>query len=241
VARRGRGNAPLNTRRSRGLALPLTLAVLGVSLILVAQLPLDPGPSTPSLPPIPTPVAVESPTPAPSLAPSETPPPTPVPTPIPETWVITQLQVESVNINVAVQPLPAGQPLGTCCAFLLARSEQPGRGTNAYIAGHALLPLLKGLWNVQIGAEVRVLMSDGAVLRYRVTEVRPNVSCPDPNAPPMTATPPLALQYAPPGCVEGARWTAPTAHEQLTLQTSQGFNRNWGELIVIALPIAEPA
>lgn len=241
MARRGRGNAPLNTRRSRGLALPLTLAVLGVSLILVAQLPLDPGPSTPSLPPIPTPVAVESPTPAPSLAPSETPPPTPVPTPIPETWVITQLQVESVNINVAVQPLPAGQPLGTCCAFLLARSEQPGRGTNAYIAGHALLPLLKGLWNVQIGAEVRVLMSDGAVLRYRVTEVRPNVSCPDPNAPPMTATPPLALQYAPPGCVEGARWTAPTAHEQLTLQTSQGFNRNWGELIVIALPIAEPA
>jgi hypothetical protein len=209
-------------------------------LILVGQLPLDPGPPTSSLPPIPTPVAATArPTPAPSLAPSETPQPTPVPTPIPADWVITQLQVESVGVNVAVQALPAGQPLGTCCAYLLARSEQPGRGTNAYIAGHALLPLLKGLWNVQVGAEVRVLMSDGAVLRYRVTEVRPNVSCPDPNAPPMTITPPLALQYAPPGCVEGASWTAPTDHEQLTMQTSQGFNRNWGELIVIALPIIE--
>jgi hypothetical protein len=215
--------------------------VLGVALILVGQLPLDEGTAGPSLAPIPTPVeATPTPTPEPSLAPSETPPPTPVPTPIPADWVATQLQVASVNVNVAIQALPAGQPLGTCCAYLLARSEQPGRGTNTYIAGHALLPLLKGLWNVQLGAEVQVLMSDGAVLRYRVTEVRPNVSCPDPGAPPMTVTPPLALQYAPPGCVEGARWTAPTDHEQLTLQTSQGFNRNWGELIVIALPIEEP-
>lgn len=215
--------------------------MLGVALILVGQLPLDEGTAGPSLAPIPTPVeATPTPTPEPSLAPSETPPPTPVPTPIPADWVATQLQVASVNVNVAIQALPAGQPLGTCCAYLLARSEQPGRGTNTYIAGHALLPLLKGLWNVQLGAEVQVLMSDGAVLRYRVTEVRPNVSCPDPGAPPMTVTPPLALQYAPPGCVEGARWTAPTDHEQLTLQTSQGFNRNWGELIVIALPIEEP-
>ena len=213
--------------------------MLGVALILVGQLPLDQDP-TPSLPPIPTPVAATAtPTPEASIGPSAT--PTPVPTPIPSNWVATQLQIESVGINVAVQRLPASQPLGTCCAFLLPRTSDPGRGTNSYIAGHALLPLLKGLWNVQVGAEVRVLMSDGAVLLYRVTEVRPNVSCPDPNAPPMTVTPPLALQLAPPGCTEGARWTAPTDHEQLTLQTSQGFNRNWGELIVIALPIAEPS
>jgi hypothetical protein len=217
--------------------------VLGVALILVGQLPLDDSP-TPSLPPIatPTPVAAtesQSASLEPSVAPSEAPSATPVPTPIPEDWVITQLQVESVGVNVAVQSIGPGEPLGHCCAFLLSRSSQPGRGTNSYIAGHALLTILKGLWNVQIGAEVRVLMSDGAVLHYRVTEVRPNVSCPDPNAEPMTATPPLALQLAPPGCVEGARWTAPTDHEQLTLQTSQGFNRNWGELIVIALPIED--
>jgi hypothetical protein len=173
-----------------------------------------------------------------SVAPSAS--ATPVPTAIPADWVATQLQVESVGINVAVQRLPSSQPLGTCCAFLLPNTSDPGRGTNSYIAGHALNTLLKGLWNVQLGAEVRVLMSDGAVLRYRVTEIRPNVSCPDPDQPPMTVTPPLALQHAPPGCIEGARWTAPTDHEQLTLQTSQGFNRNWGELVVIALPIEEP-
>ena len=35
----------------------------------------------------------------------------------------------------------------------------------------------------------------------------------------------------------GAAWTQPTDHERLTLQTSQGYNRNWGELIVVAKPI----
>ena len=31
-------------------------------------------------------------------------------------------------------------------------------------------------------------------------------------------------------------WSAPTDHERLTLQTSQGYNRNWGEFIVVAEP-----
>ncbi|HEX5879632.1 MAG TPA: hypothetical protein VF468_15160, partial [Actinomycetota bacterium] len=88
--------------------------MLGVALILVGQLPLDETP-TPSLPPIPTPVAATAtPTPEASIGPSAT--PTPVPTPIPSDWVATQLQIESVGINVAVQRLPASQPLGTCCA-----------------------------------------------------------------------------------------------------------------------------
>ena len=95
------------------------------------------------------------------------------------------------------------------------------------------------LWNVQLGAEVRVLMSDGKVLVYRVTEIHPNVACPDTRAKPMSywTTPPLALQYAPTDCREGAFWSAPTDHERLTLQTSQGYNRNWGEFIVIAEPV----
>ena len=45
------------------------------------------------------------------------------------------------------------------------------------------------LWNVQLGAEVRVRMSDGKVLVYRVTEVHANVSCPD-TEPPMDPNPP---------------------------------------------------
>ena len=31
-------------------------------------------------------------------------------------------------------------------------------------------------------------------------------------------------------------WTLPTPTERLTLQTSQGFNRNYGELVIIAEP-----
>ncbi len=68
-------------------------------------------------------------------------------------------------------------------AFILRRGSQPGRGTNSYMFGHALLDLFKPLWNVQLGARVKVLMSDGAVLRYVVTEVHPNVACPDDNPP----------------------------------------------------------
>ena len=229
----------MNSRRSRGLVLPLTLAVLGIALILVGQLPLDETP-LPSLAPIATPSPVaETETPSAVSSPTEgatTAQPTPEPTPIPATWVATQIQVESVGVNVQVVRLQPGEPLGDCCAYLLPNTSDPGHGTNSYIAAHALLPLFKGLWNVHIGAEVRVLMSDGQVLHYRVTEVHPNVSCPDADADPMP-DPPLALLYAPPGCDDGGRWTAATDHERLTLQTSQGYNRNWGELVVVALPI----
>jgi hypothetical protein len=74
------------------------------------------------------------------------------------------------------------------------------------------------------------------VLHYVVTEIHPNESCPDERAAPMP-NPPLALQYPPPGTCPGARWALPTDYERLTLQTSQGFNRNWGELVVVAEPI----
>jgi hypothetical protein len=216
----------LNGRRARGLALPLTLALLGVVLIMAGQLPLDEG-ARPSLAPIATPTPV---------AETRTPGSSPQFTPIPSDWVATQIQIESVGVNVQVVRLAPAEPLGDCCAYLLAQTADPGRGTNSYIAAHALGPLFIGLWNVQLGAEVRVLMSDGQVLHYRVTEVHPNVSCPDPDAEPMPS-PPLDLLYAGPGCEEGGRWTAATDHERLTLQTSQGFNRNWGELVVVALPI----
>ena len=95
--------------------------------------------------------------------------------------------------------------------------------------------LFKRLWNVTLGAEVKILMSDGQVLHYRVTEIHPNASCPDAGAAP-DPSPPLALSLAPAGC-PGAIWLNQTGHERLTLQTSQGFNRNYGELIVVALPI----
>jgi hypothetical protein len=221
-----------------GIVLPLLLAVVGVALIVVGQLQVDaPGES---LPPITgSGVALASPSPSPSAAASHGPSlePTPSPTPIPDDWVAGQIQVESVNLNVSVK---AQSQIG--CdhlldegAYVVCGGSQPGRGTNSYIVGHALQHLFKRLWNVMLGAEVKVRMSDGTVLRYVVTEIHPNVSCPDTRAP-KQPHPPLALQYAPPGC-PGATWITPTDRERLTLQTSQGYNRNWGELVVIAEPI----
>ena len=236
-------------RRSlSGMLLPLLLAVAGVVLIIVGQLNLDQPPVS-SLSPIPdptdTPVAVATPS-ASGKSPGESPRPTPRPTPIPRDWVAVQIQIESVGINVAVHkctnvacdsfPSDSG-------AFILRESSQPGRGTNSYMFAHALNELFKPLWNVQLGARIKVLMSDGAVLRYVVTEVHPNVACPDANPPNPELNPdrlgvalPLALQLAH-DCSQGVAWTQPVDHERLTLQTSQGYNRNWGELVVVADPL----
>ncbi|MFN2419589.1 MAG: sortase domain-bontaining protein, partial [Candidatus Limnocylindria bacterium] len=215
---------------------------------------------TASLPPIataaPTEVAATSGTPtasasasapAPaSTAPSESaePTPTPTPTPMPEGVTAVQLEVPDVGVNVAVQQ-SASQETDTFPpqdgAYILRAGNQPGRNTNSYIFAHALNTLFKPLWNVQIGAEVLVRMSDERVLEYVVTEVRPNIPCPDPNADPALdpaafgVEPPLALQIHD-DCSEGGFWTIPTEYERLTLQTSQGYNRNWGELVIIAEP-----
>jgi Sortase domain len=238
------------SRLSSGMVVPLLLAVAGVTLIIVGQLDLD-RPPVESLEPIAdpsSPVALATPTPSPTQeAPSDpgatprpTPEPTPTPTPPPDDWIATQIQIESIGLNVAVRQSrdPSTDdfpPLDA--AYILRNSSQPGRGTNSYMFAHAWEHLFKPLWNVQLGAVVKVRMSDGAVLRYVVSEIHANVSCPDDRADPHPS-PPLALRLAGPGCEEGAAWTQPTDHERLTLQTSQGFNRNWGELIVVADPVA---
>ena len=217
-----------------GLFLPLLLAVAGVALIVVGQLQLDePGES---LPPIGgSQVAVASPSAPASLGASDI--PTPSPTPIPDDWVAVQIEVPSVDLSVAVKHAKQGEGdhLPRDAAYILYQSSEPGRDANTYLVGHALQNLFKRLWNVMLGAEVRIRMSDGAVLRYLVTEIHANVACPDSRADPMP-NPPLALLYAPAGC-PGAAWIRATDHERLTLQTSQGYNRNWGELVIVAEPI----
>jgi hypothetical protein len=234
-------------KRLSGWLLPLLLAVVGSALIIAGQLDLDvaPSPSLPDIPdPTPTAVAIVTPT----VAPSESAPPTasPSPTPLPESVVATQLQIDAVGINVRVMQAVDS---ATCAfpddehAWVLCDGLQPGRNGNSYIFAHAINSLFKPLWNVQVGAQVKVQMSDGSVLRYRVTEVHPNVACPDPNAENPELNPealgfelPLALQYAGDDCDDGVAWTLPADHERLTLQTSQGYNRNWGELVIIAEP-----
>ncbi len=239
-------------KRLSSWALPIILGVAGVALIIVGSMDLgDDGPG-PSLPDIATPseVAQASPTPSDepepsaSASPSTAPSPRPTPTPMPDNVVAIQLQIRQVGINVAVEQSTSSATDSfppDDAAFILSGGHQPGRNTNSYIFAHALNSLFKPLWNVQIGAEVLVRFSDDSVRRYRVTEVRPNVPCPDPDATTNNpedfgVTPPLALQIHD-DCSEGAFWTQPTDYERLTLQTSQGYNRNWGELVVIADPV----
>jgi hypothetical protein len=234
-----------------GLLVPVLLAVVGIGFIIAGQLDLD-GSPTASLSDIPEPsrseVAQVTPTPTAraSATATESSEPTASPTPEPLTSIATQLQIEAVGINVPVHQSTSDDTDAfppDCCAFILQESSQPGRNTNSYIFAHALNTLFKPLWNVRIGDEVRVQMDDGTVLAYVVTEVRPNVACPDPDAPNPELNPealgvelPPVLRYAPDNCDAGAAWTDPVDHERLTLQTSQGYNRNWGELVVIAEP-----
>ena len=235
-------------KRLSSWALPIILGVAGIALIIAGTLDLDTQP-TATLPPIATPtqVAEVSPTPEPatsspraSTAPSAEPTESATPSPLPDDVVATQLEIEAVGINVPVRQSTSEATdrfPPSDAAFILRSGSQPGRNTNSYIFAHAINTLFKPLWNVQIGAEVLVRMSDESVLRYVVTEVRPNVACPDANAtqnnPP---DPPLALQIHD-DCEQGAFWTTPTDYERLTLQTSQGYNRNWGELVIVAEPV----
>lgn len=245
-----------HVKRLSSWALPIILGVVGVALIIIGTLDLDAEP-TASLPPIatatPTQVAERTPEPTASASPSQSasaqPSASPTPSPLPSNVTAVQLEVPSVGINVLVIQPTTTQQCGfppSDGAYLLCRTDadgnllptrQPGRNTNSYVFAHAVNDLFKPLWNVQLGAEVLVLMSDDSILRYVVTEVRPNVACPDPDADPALnpPDPPLALQIHT-TCDEATFWTADTAYERLILQTSQGYNRNWGELVIVAEP-----
>ena len=240
-------------KRLSSWALPVVLAVAGIALIILGLNGGIPG-TGPSLSPIARPSAAAtavasvdgaasadpSGSPSASAAASADPTDAPTPTPPPNAATAAQLEIPSVGINVVVRQSVSAETDGfppTDAAYILRSSSQPGRNTNSYVFAHALGTLFKPLWNVQVGAEVLVRMSDNSVLRYVVTEVRPNVPCPDPNADPALnpPDPPLALQIHD-DCTAGGFWTLPTDHERLTLQTSQGYNRNWGELVVVAEP-----
>lgn len=227
-------------------ALPAVLAVVGIVLIVLGTR--NEGGATVSLPPIvePSDSEVAQASPSASAGASEEPSASvdatavPTPTPLPAETTAVQLMIESLGINVLVKQSPDDATDNfppRDAAYILQGSSQPGQNNNSYIFAHAAETLFKPLWNVQVGAEVLIQMSDGSVRRYVVTEVRPNVPCPDPNADPAMnpPDPPLALQLQD-SCDEGLFWLQPTLYERITLQTSQGFNRNWGEFVVVAEP-----
>jgi sortase (surface protein transpeptidase) len=233
-------------KRLLAWGLPAILAAVGIVLIILGTRGTE-DPTT-SLPPIveasasavaqASPSAEPSQTAAPSEAASAT--ATPTPTPLPAGTTAVQLEIPSLGINVLIK-----QSMDDAtdnfpprdAAYILQGSSQPGQNNNSYIFAHAAESLFKPLWNVQIGAEVLIRMSDESVRSYVVTEVRPNVPCPDPDADPALnpPEPPLALQIHE-TCDEGLFWLQHTLYERVTLQTSQGFNRNWGEFVVVAEP-----
>jgi LPXTG-site transpeptidase (sortase) family protein len=90
----------------------------------------------------------------------------------------------------------------------------PGDGSNVYVYAHARAQNFLELWQVRTGDTVAVEMSDGSVMRYRVSEIHPVVKWDD-------------LAYL-----------APTSSEQLTLQTSLSYADTAPRFVVIAEPIA---
>lgn len=150
-------------------------------------------------------------------------------------WVARRLEIPALGVNVAVAVAANAAhedfpPHGG--AYILRTSSQPGRGTNSYLFAHAMPNLFKPLWWAQPGQQVIVTMSDGQQLGYRISAVVRNIPCPDPNAPKPSGLPPVLANAT--EC--DTSWTLPTPTEQLSMQTSQGFNRNYGEMVVIAIP-----
>ena len=150
-------------------------------------------------------------------------------------WVARRLEIPALGVDVAVAVAANAAhedfpPQGG--AYILRSSAQPGRGTNSYLFAHAMPSLFKPLWWAQPGQQVIVTMSDGQQLGYRISTVARDIPCPDPYAPKPAGLPPVLANAT--EC--DTSWTLPTPSEQLSMQTSQGFNRNYGEMVVIALP-----
>ena len=150
-------------------------------------------------------------------------------------WVARRLEIPALGIdvavavagNAAVEDFPPHDG-----AYILSSSSQPGRGTNSYLFAHAVPALFQPLWWARTGQQVIVTMSDGQQLGYRITGVVRDIPCPD-----STAHKPAGLPPALANATEcDVSWTLPTLTERLTLQTSQGFNRNYGEMVVLAEP-----
>lgn len=150
-------------------------------------------------------------------------------------WTAQRLEIPALGINVSVALAGSTAdelfpPHGG--AYILRSSSQPGRGTNSYIFAHAMPDLFKPLWWAQAGQQVIVTMSDGQQLGYRITAIIPDVPCPDATKPKPANLPPALANAT--HC--DLSWTLPTPSERISLQTSQGFNRNYGELVIIAEP-----
>lgn len=230
-----------------GITLALTVLVLFAATCVATQ-PASVAPSpTPRTDITATATPRPSTTPRVTATPAPTPTATPSPTPIVENWIADHILIEDLGIDIPVRQSGGAADdefPPDCCAFVMTATSQPGRGANSFIFAHALDHLFKPLWSAQLGQSVVLTMSDGIELVYEITEIHPNVWCPD-AAPPNPELNPSSLGIntapalrGPAGECTGASWAGHSDTERITLQTSQGYNRNWGELIIVAEPVA---
>ena len=237
-------------KRLSSWALPIILGVAGVALIIIGSLDLgrEPDPEPAADPDPDARVAQASPTPTPTASgtapasPSDEPTATPTPTPLPDDVVAVQLEIASVGINVLVKQSTSAETDSfppSDAAYILRSGHQPGRNTNSYIFAHALNSLFKPLWNVQIGAEVLIRMSDDSRAALRRDRGAPERRLPRSRTPtrrPETRRTRRSPSRSTTTARGGASGPRHTDYERLTLQTSQGYNRNWGELVVDRRP-----
>ena len=88
----------------------------------------------------------------------------------------------------------------------------PGGGSNIYLYGHARAGMLLSLWNAKVGDHVVLDLANGSQRTYVLTEIMPKVPWDD------------------------MQLLAPTAHEQLTLQTCTSYEPTAPRFVVIAVP-----
>lgn len=223
--------------------LPTLVAGQPVAMPELAQLPALDEPATPATAPPPGVIAAEVLTDPHGLVERPAPPPQaarivdlpPTLRPHDPSWIARRLEVPAlgIDVSVAVAASAAHEAFPPSDgAYILRSSSQPGRGTNTYLIAHAVPHLFKPLWWAEVGQQVIVTMSDGQRLAHRVTAVVRNIPCPDPSAPKPAGLPPVLANAT--EC--DVSWTFPTPTGRLTMQTSQGFNRNYGEMVVIAEP-----
>jgi len=145
------------------------------------------------------------------------PSPSPSATPLPPIPIGYRVQIPRLAIDLAIlegnverDAVQLRTPENY--AFHLPGTAIPGTGANSYLYAHARVGMFLSLWNARVGDEIWISTPDGRALRYVVSEIHPRVP------------------------YEDVSWTAPSAPDRLTLQTSTGPNPDDPRFIVVALP-----
>ncbi len=122
-----------------------------------------------------------------------------------------RIRIARLDIDLAViEGDGIDAPIGKAAHY--PGSAWPGGGSNIYIYGHARKEMLITLWNARVGDRIELDLVDGTSRTYVVAKILPKVPW------------------------DAVEHLAPTATEQLTLQTSTSYYPTAPRFIVIAFP-----